>query len=440
MEKKQNANNTSKVRTNIGITVLAGVSLVALLVFGLGLWSGTAELASAVIAPGRVAVDSNSKTISHLSGGVVRKILVADGDRVAAGQVMLRLDNTHAKASVAILEQKLRSARAAEARLLAERRGAKRVQFPADLVARRGDSDVRSVLDNQTDLFKARRQALLGEIDVHQQRISHTRNEMTGLQESAEANAREIAVSKEEYAVQNELFEKKLTARSRVLALRRLTASLEGRRGVTAAQIARAARSIGDAELAVIQARREFRENVEMALRDNQAEIFDLRERHAAARFVLDETNIVAPEAGVVVNRQVHVAGDVVRPGAPLLELVPTGDALIVEALVRPVDIDNLAVGQTADIRFTAFAQRTTPLLHGRVTYVAADVFDEPRSGQAFYKARIAVPPSEAARLGEARLQPGMPADVAIKTGQRTVLDYLLQPLRDSLFKAWRET
>lgn len=425
--------------TEIRAIVLSGLVILGLLAAGVGAWGATAELASAVIAPAQVMVDSNRKTVRHLSGGIVREILVGNGDQVEPGQLMIRLDDTRAKAELAIVQQNLDLVRAIEARLLAEQAEAESIAVPEDLLARAHQPTVAKILANQSDLFAARRETLVGEFDVSDGRIAHTRDEIAGLRADIAAKQQEAELVVQELAVQKGLYAKQLTTISKVLKLERQKAGLDGRVNTLRAQIARASKAIGDAEMQSLQVRRDFRERVEMELRDTRAEIFDLQERMNAADFALDEMEILAPEAGIVVGREVHAPGAVVAPGGTLLELVPTQDDLVVEALVRPIDIDSLALGQTADIRFTAFAQRTTPILHGQVAYLAADVSEDPRSGEQHYVARIAVPEAEVARLGERQLQPGMPADVAINTGQRTVLDYLVQPLRDSLFKAWRE-
>jgi len=428
-----------KLLVDIGPIVLAGIITVAILLTGFGAWAALAELATAVISSGRVVVDSNVKAIQHRRGGIVREILVGDGDKVRAGQVLVRLDTTEAEAEVEILQQQLDFGQALEARLLAEQSGADQVLFPQDMLSRRGSATIAQILGGQSGLFHARRQNRDGAIAIANQRAVHTRDEIAGFQAEVRARRQEQAVIREELAVKGRLFDKKLTVLSQVLRLRRQDAALEARFGTLAAQIARARKIKGDAEMQALQIRNDFREKVESELRDTRARKYQVSSRLRAATFVLRESVIRAPEDGVVVGRQVHAVGAVLRPGETVLELVPTQDSLVIEARVQPRDVDNLSIGQIADIRLTGLPQRTTPVLNGRVTYLAADVARDPVSGSDYFEVRIEVPEQEVARLGDDHLMPGMPADVAIKTGRRTPLDYLIQPLRDSAFKGWRE-
>ena len=426
--------------TGTRLIVLAGLSVVAVGFVGFFGWAAFAKLSSAVIATGTVTVDSNRKTIQHIEGGIVREIRVRNGDAVRRNQLLVRLDETRARASLAILQGKLDEALAGEARLRAERDGMDAVAFPESLLARGGEPQVADSLRGQRALFDARRATFKGEIGIYRERIAQIDKQISGLLAQQDSRARQIVLIGKELKGLRKLLAKGFARKTRVLALEREAARLDGERGEHIAEIAAAETSISQAELEILQLRKDFRENVEIELRKLRAEILDLRERITSSRFVRDHLEVRAPEDGVVVGLDVYAPGQVVQPGATILELVPVDDALIVEARVLTFDIDSLSLGLEADVIFTAFQQRTTPKLKGSVTYLSADRFEDRRSGEAYYLARISIPEQEAARLGEDQvLRPGMPADVMIKTGERTALDYLIQPIKDSVMRAWRE-
>lgn len=420
--------------------VLAGLAVVCLTFGGFFGWAAYAELSSAVIASGTVMVDSNRKAIQHVEGGIVKDILVRNGDVVRAGALLLRLDETRARASLAILQSKLHQALASEARLLAERDRAEAVAFPAVLQNHKDDPQVADILRGQESLFEARLATLAGETEIYEQRIAQVGEQISGFRAQQQSKSRQIELIGEELEGLRILLAKGFAEKPKVLALEREAARLGGERGELIAEIAAAKTSISEAKLQILQLEKDFRERVEQELREVRAEIFDLSERVAASQFVLDHLEVRAPEDGVIVGLQVYASGQVVKAGETILELVPVDDQLIVEAKIRPFDIDNLTPGQQADVLFTAFPQRTTPRLSGSVVYVSADRFEDERSGEAYYLARVFVSDEEAARLGQHKLHPGMPADVMIKTGDRTALDYLVQPLRDSILRAWRES
>ena len=419
--------------------ILVGVAIIAVGVLGFGTWAATAELSSAVLAPGVVTVDSNRKAVQHLEGGIVKEILVRDGDAVQAGQVLVRLDETRARASLAILQGSLDVAQAVEARLLAERGNADNITYPRNLMTRTSDANVAELLRGQEQLFTARRDSLLGETEIYRQRIAQVEEQILGLEAQRRAKERQAELIKEELDGLLTLMRKGFAEKNKVLALEREMARLEGERGELIASTAEAKESISEAKLQIIQLEKTFREAIEQELRDTRAEAFDLVERANAARFTLDQMEVRAPENGIVVGLEVHNEGAIVQPGATILEIVPSGDDLIVEARVRPHDIDNVSLGLEADVHFTAFPQRTTPTLVGEVVYYSADSVEDPKSDQAYFVARVAVSEAEVERLGERQLRPGMPADIMIKTGARTALDYLMQPLSDTVQRAWLE-
>lgn len=418
--------------------IYGGLAVIGLVIAGFAGWAASAPLASAVIAPAVIAVDGSRKAVQHLEGGVVSDILVRDGAQVKKDQLLLRLDDARAKATLGIVQSALDAAQVLEARLLAERDGTA-LRFPAPLIARQADAQLAEMMHAQSVLFVARRESIEGQQAILRQRIGQYGEEIRGLEAQQAALETQIVLIRDELSAMRGLLKQGLTERTRVLSLEREAARLKGERGERIANIARSHNAIGGAQLELIQLERTFREKLVGELRDVQAQIADLRERVGAAEQVLAHIEIRAPVAGTVVGLSAHTVGGVVKPGDTILEIVPADDRLIVEAQLQPGDIDNVAVGYDSEIRLTGFKQRTTPTLNGHVIYLSADRLTDPRSGMPYYLARIDVTDAERARLGAAILQPGMPADVMIRQRDRTALDYLLQPVADAMAHAWRE-
>lgn len=420
-------------------TILFGLVVVLLTLGGFTVWAALAPLAEAVVAAGTVKVDSSRKQIQHLEGGIVKEILVRDGDRVAQGDVLVRLDETRAAASVAILRDGYDAAMAQEARLLAERDILDAVIFPDSLTARAEDPKVKGLLRSQTTLWDARRSALQGEVLILEKQVAQLREDISGYQGQISAKNRQLAFVRDELVSMQVLQKKGLSGKQPVLSLEREAADLEGDRAELQSQISATETEIARKELEIFQVGKNFRQNVVDELKKVQAEINDFRERLNAAEHLYSQTEVRAPVDGVVVGSGVHTIGGVIPPGGTLLELVPVNDKLIVEARINPQDIDKVRAGLPAAIKLTAFKQRTTPELAGELQYVSADILRDPRGEAVYFLARIEVPEEEAKRLGDKQLQPGMMAEVFIRTGERTMADYLLQPLRDSFRRAWLE-
>ncbi len=429
----------AEVPLNARPAILFGFAVLIVTIGGFGSWAGTAPLSSAVIAEGSVKVDTNRKKVQHLEGGIVDELLVRNGDRVAVGDVLVRLDRTRAEASATIYGGKLDAARAGLARLTAERDGQAQLQFPPDLVERSNDAAVRQTLEGERRMFQARRETLAGQVQMAEERIGQLGEEIIGLQSQVSAKKRQISLIKKELVDLKDLLARGLTPRARVLALEREAARLEGERGEHIAGIARAKRTISESRMEIMQLETAFREQVVAELRERQDEVYDLAERVEAARFTLAQTEIAATEDGIVVGLDVHTVGGVIKPGDTLMEIVPLEDRLIVEARVRPQDVDEVQLGLQADVNFVGFSQRTTPKASGEVIYQSADALTDPKTGESHFLVRVAVPETEVARLGTLDLQPGMPAQVLIQTGRRTPFEYLLRPIKDSMAVAWRE-
>jgi HlyD family type I secretion membrane fusion protein len=428
-----------KAQTNARPWILFGLFWIAAIFAGLGGWAATASISSAVIAQGSITVDSKRKQLQHLEGGIVGKLPVRDGDVVAAGDTLVMLDPTRARSMLAIILASLRKELAAEARLIAERDASPVIAIPAELTADIEQPDVRALVDSQSAIFKARRSALRGETEILEQRLAQLADEAVGLIAQRDSKRRQLEFIADELKGLRHLMTLGQATKPRLLALERQAAALQGEEGELVSSIARSEKNVGETRLEIIQRERDFQKTVSEELEAVQSRLRDLQERAVAARDVLARINITAPVSGTVVNMSVHTVGAVIKAGETIMEIVPGKDSLIAEVSIRPQDIDNVTLEQPAAIRLLAFKQRTTPLLHGTVTYVSADSLQNQVTQQQYYVARIEVPDEEIARLGKMKLQPGMQLEVMIRTGDRTAFQYLIQPMVDSLNRAWRE-
>lgn len=421
-------------------TILFGLAVISIFLGGFVLWAVFAPLAEAVVAGGIIKVDSSRKQIQHLEGGIVREILIRDGDRVSQGEILLRLDKTRASASLAILRDGYDAATAQEARLLAERDGPATIDFPAHLIIRANDPKVSGILESQRVLWEARRGSLEGEIEILQKQVAELHEDIAGFRAQIDAKQRQLSFLNDELGSLRVLQKKGLVGKQRLLELEREVAELEGDQAELRSRIGSTETEIARRELEIFQVGKRFRQSVVDELKTVQAEIFDLRERLNAAEHVFDQTEVRAPVDGIVVSVDIHTIGGVIAPGQVLLELVPINDSLVVEARVDPQDIDKVRLGLPASVKLTAFDQRTTPELAGEVVYVSADaIMIDEQSETAYFLARIQVAEDEIERLQGREMQPGMMAEVFIRTGERTLADYLTKPLRDSFRKAWLE-
>lgn len=428
-----------QLQSNFRPWIATGAVSVFLVLGTLSVWAVSAPIASAVIASGQVTVDTNRKQVAHLEGGVVERLLVRNGDRVDAGAPLIRLDETRARARLQILRGGMDENVARLSRLKAEASKAAEIAFPDDLLARGLETGVAGLIAGEKEIFEARRLAVSGEIDIFNRRIEQLRQEIVGLSAQLDAERRRKAIIDEEVASLEPLLKKGLVGIQRVLALRREAVQMEGSIGAIGANIARSEQAMGETRLQILQREKEVRQEVLGQMAEAQSALGDLREQYAAAEDVLYRIEMTAPVSGTVVGMTVHSKGAVVKPGETVLEIVPDRDALVIEAQIEPQNVDDVAFGQEATVRIAAFKQRTTPLLHGRVAYVSADTLTDGRTGAAYYIARVAVGTDEIERLGSERLTPGMPAEVMIATGSRTAADYLIQPIVESMNKAWRE-
>src|SRR5690242_10798134 len=427
------------VNESIRVHLIVGLAIVVVLAGGLGGWAATQEISGALIAPGQIVVETNVKIVQHPTGGVVGELLARDGDHVKAGQIVVRLDDTVTKANLAIVTKNLDAALARAARLTAEQRGLDKIAFPPQLTDRASDPDVASVMASESKLFEVRVNGRAGQKAQLRERITQLNEEIAGLQAQEKAKDQEIALVQKELEGVRDLYDKHLVQISRLTALERDSARLNGERAQYIASRAQAKGKITETELQIIQVDKDVVSEVSKDLRETNDKIGEFVERKVTAEDQLRRVDIRAPQDGIIEQSTVHTIGGVITAGDTIMLVVPKGDDLQVEAKVQPQDIDKLQVGQKTLLRLSAFNQRTTPELIGSVSRVSPDVTTEQRTGQSYYTIRVSMPPEEIARLGDVKLIPGMPVEAFVQTGERTVISYLMKPLHDQFMRAFRE-
>ncbi len=412
--------------------------LIVFVTFGIfGTWATFAPLESAALAPGVVTVQSYRKTVQHLEGGIVKELLARDGDMVSAGDPLIILDDTQLRAEYGMTRSQLVAAQAMEARLAAERDGLESIDFSRMLEA---DSErAREARQSETQIFNARRGSRLGEISVLQKRIGQLNEQISGLQ-SMIATKRDLEKSYSgEIGELAELLSEGYVDKQRLLEQERKLGMLRAEIADHQSDITRTKLQISETELQMVQLNKDFSSEVVGQLAEVQTRVFDLQERVSALQDRSNRVVIRAPEDGMILGMKIHTVGGVVSPGTPLLDIVPSVSDLIVEAQVSPIDIDRVSVGKKADIRFSAFKNATTPEIEGKVVQISADRLMNEQTGMPYYLARVSLTEEGIRSLGSLKLQPGMPAEVLINTGDRTMLQYLMQPATDAFARSMIE-
>ncbi|MBP1062789.1 MULTISPECIES: HlyD family type I secretion periplasmic adaptor subunit [Bradyrhizobium] len=421
-----------------GITV-AGNLLVLCFMLGLGTWASLAPLESAAIASGVLESESSRKTIQHLEGGIIRKILVSDGDIVRSGQTLIALDDTRAGSEMQSLQGQFWDAAARAARLQAEQQRFERIAIPDALEQdSRQNGVAAAAVSAQQFIFQARMQVHESQLAVIRERRHQVEKEIEGLKAQETATGQRVDIVREELDMVATLVNKGLERRPRLLNLQRELADVEGRRGEIAAQIARAGQVISEQQATLFKLESERQNEIAQSLREAQNQIFQLRERLLAARDQLSRTEVKAPEDGVITDLRVHTAGGVIGAGAPLMDLVPRQDRLIVTARLRPEDIDVVHPGLSAEVHLVPYNQRRVPRLKGTVVHISADRLLDKRTDQPYYATKIRIDDGQIA-ANDIQIVPGMPVQVFITTGRGTVALYALRPLLDSFRGAFRE-
>jgi HlyD family secretion protein len=420
-----------ELRTGLRVLLVVGV-------LGGG-WTVLMPLAGAVVVPGSLVVQSNVKAIQHPTGGVVAEIPVHNGQRVASGDLLLRLDATQARASLQMVSKQLDEVRSRIARLIAERDGLARPEVPAELTARSSENTVKALLSSEESLFKARANARRSQTDLLQSRVSQLNEEIAGLDSQIESKSKQLELIEGELSGVQELYDKRLVPLTRLTTLQRERARIEGERGQLTSAIAETKSKIGEAQLQIVRLDQDFRTDVVKELGETQGKEAELVERGVAARDLLDRIEIRSPTSGLIHQLNSHTIGGVIRAGDTIMEVVPDLEDLQIEARLQPNDIDQVRMGQRAFIRFSAFNQRVTPQLNGTVSYVSADTSRDQQSNAPYFSVRVTLPDEERRRLAGLQLVSGMPAEVFMQTGSRTMMSYLLKPIADQLQRAFIE-
>ncbi len=430
--------SSSAVRGSIRRHSLAGLVIVAILAGGVGGWAGTMKLSGALIAPGSIVVDSNVKKVQHPTGGIVGELRARDGDRVKAGDIVVRLDDTVTRANLAIVVKGINELVARKSRLESERDGADSVTFPNGLLRLISDPDVAAAVDSERKLFELRRSARVGQKEQLRQRIEQLKEEVRGYQAQQQAKVKETELIEREMVGVRDLWKQKLVPIARVTELERQAARLQGESAQLIAQSAQVAGKISETELQIIQIDRELSSEVAKETREIDGKLGEFVERKITAEDQLKRVDIRAPQDGTVFQSAVHTVGGVITAGDPIMLIVPEADKLTVEAKVNPQDIDQVKIGQTALLRLSAFNQQTTPEIYGVVNRISADAASDQRTGTTYYTIRIAMPAEEVAKLGEVTFIPGMPVEAFVQTGERTMLSYFLKPFNDQMQRVFR--
>lgn len=407
----------------IGLTIV-------FVTFGIfGTWAAVAPLSNAVHGTGVVTVQSYRKTVQHLEGGIVKELHARDGDMVKKGDPLIVLDESQLSAEYESTRNQLIVARFKEARLRAERDGLESIP-PVTMEGT--DSDrAQEALAGEQQVFKARHDSLQGEISVNRERIQQMQQQIAGLNDMIRTKAGLNKSYSGEIKQLKELLAEGFVDNQRLLEQERKLDMLKTEVADHQSSITKTKLQIGETELQIVQLKKKFDADVAKELSDVQAQVFDLQEKEAALRDRLSRVVIRAPESGMVLDMKVHTIGGVVSAATPLLDIVPAQSELVVEAKVAPRDIDRLELGKTADVRFSAFNQATTPVIEGKLTRISADSLVDERSGDQYYLVRVKVTEDGMKKLADRKLQPGMPAEVLINAGDRTMLQYLLKPARN---------
>lgn len=418
-----------------------GVGLMILTFGGFGAWAFRAPLAAAVIAQGSFVATGQNKIVQHLEGGIIKEILVGEGDRVERGDVLLRMDETASRANERELELRRQRLEATETRLLAEYEELDELRFSDALEEARSNNDVEAILASQALAFNVSRRALSQDLTLLVRNADALEVRKVGYQTQLRSHRRQLELLREELAIKQELFEKRLTRRPEVVAVERVVVEAEGQIGRLEAEISEIDQIQQKYGVQTEKVRSDYRQAALDELQLVQAELESVREQSRKAQNVLARSEVIAPVSGTVVRLHYHTSGGVVETGKPILEILPADEPLIIEAMISRTEIDSVRTGQAAAVRLTALNQRTTPVLEGQVYYISADAITESgKNGlQEVYLARISLAPEELQRVTGFSPTPGMPAEVMIQTQERTFAQYIAKPIADSMSRAFRE-
>jgi HlyD family secretion protein len=431
------AMNTKKSMRN---TLLFGYASIALLLGGFGAWAAMSNINGAVIASATIVAETYSKKVQHKDGGLVSKINVKDGDRVTAGQALIVLDPTDAKAELGIIDTSMEELLVKRARLEAQRDGVVDMTLPAELEAKKADARIAAIINGQQKLLVSTSESVKGKIDQLKQQVAQLNEQISGVEAQIKAKKEQSRLIAEELQGLKKLEAKGLVPKSRILNIEREQSRLEGEDGELRASKASAQNRIGEVQLRSLQLTEDLRTEALTELRDTEAKITELTERRVALSSRLVRTTINAPITGTVYQLAVHTEGGVISGGETLMLIVPEGDDLVLQAQVSPNDIDQVQKGQAAQVRFPSFNSRLTPEIFAEVQQVAADTSRVDANSPPYYAVRLIISAKELAKLGENRLKPGMNAEAFIQTDARSPMEYLVRPLIDQFSRAMRES
>ena len=425
-----------RLRSRLGI-------LVVLLTFvGFGGWAAFAPVDGAAVAVGEVIVSTQNRQVQHLEGGVVESVLVDDGDRVEKGETLVKLSAVKARSELEIVQSQLLEILGEEARLLAERAGKSTIPFPERLTSQAERPSVASILEGQKALFDARREGLRARIDILNQRIESLQQQVRGQRAVSETLSERTASYEQEVEGWRELYERQLADRIRINEMERELLRLKAEKNSTESEIGRLGSEISSTRSELLVTQEEFMEKVTTRLREVQQKKADLMARETSLLDTLRRMVIKSPVTGTVVGVKVHTEGGVVKPGDTLMQVVPVDQNMSIKARVAPTEIDRIEVGQKADVRLSAFNFQIAHVIEGEVVTVSADTFEDEQKGDRYYEVRLRLTEEGARTMAnqDMFMVPGMPAEIMIRTGERTVLQYLLDPFIRLSEKAFRET
>jgi HlyD family secretion protein len=436
LDKLPKADHTS---VSVRRYILMGFLTILALFGGIGGWAATTDLAGAVLAPASVVVASNVKKVQHPSGGVISQILVKNGDTVKAGDIVVRLDQTVTLASLQVITKQIDELSGRVARLRAERDDAPSVTFPPELVARLNEPEIARIIAGEQRLFEAHTGTTAAQKRQLNERVSGLKQEIAGNTAQGESKATEILLIKKQLEALERLESQQLVSAEKMMQMRRELTRIEGEMAQLAAAAGQSKGKIAEIEIQKLTIDSQGQSDTVKDLREAEGKIVELTERRIAAQDQLTRIDIRSPADGIVDQMSVFTVGGVINTAEPLMVIVPQDEQLVIEAKIAPHDIDQARSHKQAIIRFPAFNMRTTPSLNGTVASVSAELTKEPQTQMQYYVARIKIEDSELARLGALQLVPGMPAEVQIRTTERSALSYLVKPLEDAFAKSFKE-
>lgn len=428
------------IKQRVRRPILVGSAIVAIFVLGLGVWAAATPLSSGISAQGQVRVESNRKTLRHRETGVVRAIYVKEGDRVRAGQPLIKFDDVQAKSQVSVLQSGYDSFLAQNARYEAEATDKNSISFPQELTTRMSDPQVAEVIRDQQFLFSSRLQLFSSQKSVLQQRMDQLDTRIDGLQAQVDAIDEQVRLTQEELAGYRTLNEKGFAPKTLILRYERSLADLAGRKGALISDITRTREQMGETRMQLASLRDQRQSEAAEGLRDMQTRMSDVSPRLIAAKEALDDTMVRSPVDGFVLNLTQHTVGGVAGAGEYLMDVVPANEPLVVSVKIRPQDIDDVRIGMTARVQLVGLNQRFVSPIPGKVMTVSADQRTDEKSGQGYFLADLRINPQDVQKFANgARLTPGMPASALIVTGKRTIWGFLVSPITDTLHDAFRE-